>query len=125
MKRGLTASSYRISPMRDLRESSTVLLDRAGFGAAQSSTHDIHIHAGLASALQASRVNAPFPVQLQPPTPPTVGPPEGGGHGLSAHTTEGGLTVGPSAPNGIIEGEFEEIPPPAEGAARKSFGWDE
>jgi hypothetical protein len=111
--------------MRDLRESSTVLLDRAGFGAAQSSVHDIHIHAGLASALQASRVNAPFPVQLQPPTPPTVGPPEGGVPDLSAHTTEGGLTVAPSGPNGINDGEFEDITPRAEGAGRKSFGWDE
>ena len=108
--------------MRDLRESSTVLLDRAGFGAAQSSVHDIHIHAGLASALQASRVNAPFPAQLQAPQP--AGPPEGGGHSPSTHATEGGLTVAPSATDGIIDGEFEDITP-APAARRASFGWDE
>jgi hypothetical protein len=81
--------------MRDLRESGTVLLDRAGFGPAQSNTHDIHIHAGLADALQASRVNAPFPKDLLPA-------PEGGGH----------VPKGP-----VIEGEFEEVP--------KDFKWDE
>lgn len=47
--------------IKDLRETATLLLDRAGYGPAQSHEHEVHIHAGLADALKASRVHAPFP----------------------------------------------------------------
>ena len=36
-------------------------LDRAGWARRKVSTHDVHIHTGLADAIKASRVNAPFP----------------------------------------------------------------
>jgi hypothetical protein len=83
--------------MKDLRETGTVLLDRAGFGPAQSSTHDVHIHTGLADAIKASRVNAPFPAL--PGAAPSAAP--------------------------VIDGEFEELPSKDEGAQRTSFRWDD
>lgn len=98
--------------MRDLRETGTLLLDRAGFGPAQSSTHEVHIHAGLADALKASRVHAPFPKLI-------TDPPKAGA---------------------VIEGEFvaHEVraivsPPPSEGpdeggvptAPPSAFEWDD
>ena len=82
--------------MKDLRETGGMLLDRAGVGPAQSSTHDVHIHTGLADAIKASRVNAPFPA----------------------------LPASSSAAE-VINGEFEELPKEREGAQRTSFKWDE
>ena len=70
MERRVTEAPEEI-PMRDLRETATVLLDRAGYAPQQQHQHEVHVHVGLANAVESSRVAAPK----------LTYEPEGRGHG--------------------------------------------
>ena len=70
MERRVTEAPEEI-PMRDLRETATVLLDRAGYAPQQQHQHEVHVHVGLANAVESSRVAAPK----------LTHEPEGRGHG--------------------------------------------
>lgn len=65
IERRVTEQPEEIS-MRDLRDTAETLLDRGGLAPQTHATHDINIHAGLADALKAARMHAPYPALPAP-----------------------------------------------------------